>query len=312
MTVPYAGELAATGTVFCWTASSLFFEAAGKRIGSLNVNLIRLGIAFVLFCVTLSLTRGSPVPFDFPMRAWIWLAISGLVGFTLGDMCLFRAFVDVGPRISMLVMSLVPAITAMIGTVFLHEHYGVWQWLGIGVTMAGVGWVIMERRQPGSNGRRLISRRVTVAGLLLALGGTVGQAVGLVTGKYGMGTLDPFAATQIRVIAGALGFSLLFALLGRWPGVWRSLGNRRAMALTSGGAFAGPFLGVSLLMLSLHFTSTGITSTIVAMVPLVLIPAAMLIDRERVSMRAVCGTIVAIVGVILLVSTGSHEAVLTK
>ena len=44
----YYGELAGLGTAICWTATSMFFEAAGKRIGSLSVNLIRLVIAFFL------------------------------------------------------------------------------------------------------------------------------------------------------------------------------------------------------------------------------------------------------------------------
>jgi drug/metabolite transporter (DMT)-like permease len=153
-----------------------------------------------------------------------------------------------------------------------------------------------------SDGRqRLKPRPVTFTGVALAFGGAVGQAVGLVMGKHGMGSLDAFAATQIRVIAGMVGFAVLLTALGWWPHVRRSVGNRSATMFTAGGALAGPFLGVALLMVAVQCTSTGVASTIVALVPLVLIPAAIVIDKERVTLRAVCGTAVAVLGVILLV-----------
>ncbi len=294
------GVCAALRTVFCWTASSLLFEAAGKRIGSLSVDLIRLLMAFFFFSITLTISRGSPIPLDFSAHAWFWLGLSGFIGFMLGDMMLFQAFVEVGPRISMLVLSLVPPMTALIGWYFLGETYGAHQWLGMVVTLAGVGWVVLER--PKNNGqedaRKL--RVITLRGILLAFGGAVGQAVAFVMSKHGIEKLDPFAATQIRVIAGLIGFAGLFAVIGVWPKVWRSLGDRNAMLLVGGGAAAGPYLGVALLMWALHYTSTGVASTIVALVPVALIPAAMLIDKERVSWRALAGTLVAVGGVVML------------
>ncbi|MEE9603381.1 MAG: EamA family transporter, partial [Thermoguttaceae bacterium] len=72
------------------------------------------------------------------------------------------------------------------------------------------------------------------------------------------------------------------------------------MLLVAGGAAAGPYLGVALLMLALHYTSTGVASTIVALVPVALIPAAMFIDKERVSWHALAGTLVAVAGVAML------------
>ncbi len=296
----YSGEIAAMGTVLCWTASALFFEAAGRRIGSLSVNMLRLALALVFFSVMLSVTHGSPIPRDFPLCAWGWLALSGLIGFTLGDMMLFRAFVEVGPRVAMLVMTLVPPMTALIGFSLLGETYSARQWLGMGVTLVGIIWVVVER--PDSNGSRAsrASRPITVRGVLLALGGAVGQAVAVVMSKHGMGRLNPFAATQIRVIAGTVGFCVLFVLIGWWPRVRRSMANRRAMLLTTAGAAAGPFLGVGLLMVALQHTSTGVATTLVALVPVALGPAARVIDKERVSIRSLLGTLVAIAGVALL------------
>lgn len=308
----YLGEMIAFGTVLCWTLGSQFFEAAGKGIGAHVVNLIRLVMAFVLFCITLFITRGSFIPFDFPIEAWLWLWLSGIIGFSFGDLFLFRAFVEIGPRVSMLIMSLAAPLTAVIGWIFLHERYSWYNWGGMLVTLSGVAMVILER----SNGNgtqtnpelrkknsRMI-RPITAKGLVFGFLGMVGQAIGYVFSKVGMkteyGFLDPFAATQIRIIAGTLGFVVFFSWIRLWPQAITALKNRKAMSFTLAGSFLGPFLGVSLSLMALHYISTGIATTILSLVPVFLIPFSLFLHKEHVSWRGGLGALIAFAGIILL------------
>jgi drug/metabolite transporter (DMT)-like permease len=136
--------------------------------------------------------------------------------------------------------------------------------------------------------------------VLLGLGGALGQAVGLVLSKFGMRDYDPFAATQIRVLAGSLGFALVFSVVGVWPRVAQALRDRRAMLHTSLGAIFGPTLGVSLSLLAVQYANTGVASTIMALTPVLILPAAVLSRRERISPRAVLGALIAFGGVAVL------------
>ena len=107
-----------------------------------------------------------------------------------------------------------------------------------------------------------------------AFGGAVGQALGLVLSKLGMKDYDPFAATQIRIIAGIFGYTLLVTVLSRWGSVAVATKNRHGMILTSVGAFFGPFLGVSFSLVAVKYTEAGIASTIMALVPVfIILPA---------------------------------------
>lgn len=144
----HAGELAALGTAVCWVATALSFEAAGRRVGSLTVNLVRLVLAVGMLAAANWLRRGLPLPTDATAHAWLWLTVSGLVGFTFGDLCLFRAFVVLGARLSTLVMSLVPPLTAMIGWLVLGEVLALRDLLGMSLTLGGVVWAVAERRPP--------------------------------------------------------------------------------------------------------------------------------------------------------------------
>jgi drug/metabolite transporter (DMT)-like permease len=141
---------------------------------------------------------------------------------------------------------------------------------------------------------------VSTTGILLGLGGALGQAGGLVLSKYGMGDYDPFAATQIRVIAGTVSFAVIFVFIGWWPRTIAALRDRRAMGFTTLGAFFGPFLGVSLSLAAVKFTQAGVAASLMSLMPVLIIPPAILIKKERISPRAIAGAGFAVAGAALL------------
>ena len=297
------GIILAIGTVICWTLSVQFFEAASKRVGPLAVNIIRMAAALLFFSFFLLIRDGSPLPLDFPLRAWILLGLSGTVGFFIGDIFLFKALVELGPRLAMLLHSLAAPTAAVIGWIFLHEEYRLHQWFGIAITLAGVGLVISEKTSAVPK-RQRIKRSITVTGVAAGLLAMLGQACGMVLSKAGMqhdsGYLDAFSATQIRVIAASLCFLVFFTATRRWVNVKSAFEDRKAILHTSAGAFLGPFLGVSLALLALHYLSTGVASTIFSLVPICIIPFSVFIHKEEVSLRAVFGACIAVFGVAML------------
>jgi drug/metabolite transporter (DMT)-like permease len=82
--------------------------------------------------------------------------------------------------------------------------------------------------------------------------------------------------------------------------VQNGLRDRRAVLYTSLGAVFGPFVGVSLSLLSLHYLSSGVASTFFALVPVCIIPFSVYLHREFVSLRAMVGACIAVGGVWLL------------
>ena len=304
----YAGQLAALGTAFCWVATALAFEAAGRRVGSLTVNLVRLVLAVGLLALEGWLVRGLALPVDAPPRAWLWLSVSGLVGFTFGDLCLFRAFVVLGSRLSTLMMSLAPPLTAVLGFLVLGEVLSGRDLVGMALTVGGVAWAVLERRRTAPGAERRVSSPAAAAltrsrrlqGVMLGLGGALGQAAGLVLSKLGMGSFDPFAATHIRVLAGTAGYLVLFTALGWWRRLPAAVKDRRAMGLTATGAFFGPFLGVSLSLVAVQLIPAGVAASLMAVTPVLIIPVVVLLGRERVGPGGVAGALLAVAGVAVL------------
>jgi drug/metabolite transporter (DMT)-like permease len=305
----FTGGIIALFTVLFWTLSVQFFEAASKKIGATSVNIIRISIALLLFCIILFIKDGYVIPSYFPMRAWIFLSLSGIIGFFLGDIFLFKSFIEIGPRVTMLIMSLSAPVAALIGWFFLNETYMTHQWGGMVIALSGVGMVILEKNKKQTvtkilNNQQLKLRKITIKGVFFGIGGMLGQAGGYVLSKAGMqtesGYLDAFASTQIRAIAAFICFLVFFTITKRWGSVKHAVKDKQAVTYTAIGSALGPVAGVSLSLLALHYMSVGVASTIFSLVPVTLIPFAIFLHKESVSIKAVSGAILAVFGIFLL------------
>jgi drug/metabolite transporter (DMT)-like permease len=295
------GEIAGVLTAVFWTITSLAFESAGKKVGSLSVNLIRLVMAFFFIGVYSWFARGFFFPTDATLFQWKWLALSGIIGFVIGDLLLFQAFVVVGARIAMLMMALAPPFAALLGWWILDEVLSPMSWLGMAITMCGIIIVILKREKTEENGKivKRIKSSHSITGILLALGGALGQAAGLVISKKGMGEYDAFSASQIRVLTGMVGFIILFFFMKRWPKVWQAVKHKPAMKRITLGAFFGPFLGVSFSLLAVQNTQAGIAATLMAISPVLIILPAILIFKEKVNWKEIIGALITVGGIIL-------------
>ena len=289
----HIGEFAALFTAFCWTATALAFESASLKVGSIAVNLIRLMLAIVYLSIFSYLTRGIWLPIDASPKAWLWLSISGFIGFVLGDLFLFESYTIIGSRIAMLIMTLVPPMTAFISWLILGETLTPFNLLGMGLTLTGISLVILTRK----SGQKLFSVTHSIRGLLFAFLGAVGQAIGLVFSKVGMGSYNAFAATQIRIITGIIGFTLVITLWKKWSNVGAAFKNTKAMKRIGIGSIFGPFLGVSFSLYAVQHVNAGIASTIMSIVPILIIPLAIMIMKQKVSTKEIIGAIISVIGV---------------
>jgi len=301
----FQGELAALLTAVFWTVTALAFESASKKAGSLSVNLLRLIIALIYLGLFSLFTKGTLIPLDASLHNWIWLSVSGVIGFVIGDLLLFQSYVVIGARISMLVMALSPPIAAVSGWLILGERMNAISILGMVITLTGISLAILGRKinSEGKNEpatpRFRYRLKYPVKGLLLALGGAAGQGIGLVISKYGMGNYNAFAATQIRVVTGVIGFAMVITAYGGWKRVKSAIQNVPAMKSLSLGAFFGPFLGVSFSLLAVRYTSSGIASTIMSITPVLIIAPSALFFHEKVTFREITGAVLAVTGVSL-------------
>ncbi len=297
MTELQQGELVAVGTALLWTLSAVAWTAAGRHVGALVVSFVRLLVASVLLGAHGLLVRGLVLPSDAAPETWQVLGLSGFLGFFLADLCLFKAFLLIGPRLSLLLYSLTPPLAASVAWLAMDQPLSGRSWLAMAVTLVGVAWVLSERPAAAQT-----APHARWQGIACGLAAAVLQAGSSVLAQRGIGDYDAVAATLIRVLGGLVGFLPLIWLAGRGPDVVAALRNRHVMRIIFCGAIVGPYLGVVLYMIALRHCHAGIVTTIVATMPVLILPFSVLLFREHVTPCAVLGAVLSVLGVGLLVS----------
>lgn len=291
------GEIAALGTAVCWSFTAIFFSFSGRRIGSDVVNRSRLLFAFGFLLITHRLLEGVFFPRDVEPFRLGWLVISSLLGLVLGDAFLFRAYVLIGPRLSMLMMSTVPIISTLFGWLIFGEVVSNIELIGVGLAVGGIAWVVTE----GQNDSLLVDRGVYRKGLLFGLLGALGQVANLVTARFALvDDYSAISATLIRILVALVVLWGLAAVRGQIRFTMHQWRDRPAFKALIAGSTVGPFLGIWLSLIAVQNARLGVASTLMALPPVILIPLEYLIYRHRISRRGMTGTLVAMVGVALL------------
>lgn len=290
----FRGELAGLTAALLWAAASVVYGRLGRQISPLVLNFVKGAIAIALLLLTL-LVRGE-LGMALPMPSVLLLILSGIVGIGLGDTAYFAALNDLGARRVLLMEALAPPLAAILALAFLEERLRGTAWLGIFLTIAGIAWVITERAS-GPTRHAIRPWRGVGFGILAALG----QASGAVLSRAALADtgVSPLWSTLLRLTAGV--GVLMFWLLWRRPRdrSFEPLRSPRFGIVIAVTAFFSTYLAIWLQQVALKYSATGIAQALTSTSPLFILPIAAAMG-EKISLRAVLGVMVALVGVWLL------------
>ncbi|MBT5409432.1 MAG: DMT family transporter [Phycisphaerae bacterium] len=307
----YIGEISALAASACWVITALVLASAGRVVGATVVNAVRIFIAICILCIIHWIAYDNLWP-EIDNFSLLYLAISGVIGLAIGDQFLYRALIDAGPRLTTLVITSTPALTAIIAFAVLHETLSYVDVLAMLLTMSGIAIAILTRGEKNATKKY---PRVKI-GILFAFLGALGQAIGLVFAKLGMeesnpdivhtlyqSGVTPLSATYIRMCFGGVGaiVLLLFYLLFKSSTREKNCRiNFQVFFCILAGTIFGPVLGVWLGLISIENMDTGIAATLMSLSPIMILPFAKIIEKEQITTNAVVGAIVSIMGVALL------------
>ena len=78
------------------------------------------------------------------------------------------------------------------------------------------------------------------------------------------------------------------------------LQDKKSLGLVLLGAVIGPYLGITLSFIAIIYTHVGIASTLMSTMPIIMLPLSKIIYKEKLSMKAVFGAFIAVIGVAIL------------
>lgn len=313
----FIGEILALTVAVLWTISSLASEEASRHYGSITLNILRMAQAVLFTGITLWICTGNPLPAQATPGVWGWLALSALTGYIIGDYFFLRCFMLIGARWGELFMTIAPVAAALTGWALLGEHMTMLAVVGMLITMAGISMSVLSKPEEGK-----MKIKLPIKGVVYGIIAAVGQGVGLVFSKQGMllyqsnlaDTLAQttafdsfymsFASTMIRCLVALAGFLLMYA----WQRyrndedcfkLTHIFNNKRIFWLATLSTVTGPFIGVALSLAASLYTSTGITQTIMSLVPVLILYPSHLLFKTKITFFEVVGAIISVIGVAL-------------
>lgn len=291
----YIGEIAALATAFCWSITSYAFTNASRRVGALQVNIDRMVLASIMlisvigiFGISLSLTFNQISN----------LVISGVLGLVLGDSFLFKSFQLIGARLGIIIMAAVPVLSAILAYFFLSEVISLLGIFGMLLTIAGILIVVLERKNPEEN-----KIAVSKIGIFYGFLGALGQASGLIFAKYAFqgGELNGFAASFIRLFSASILILPLAATFRRYKNPFSIYpkDSYSTKVILIGTVF-GPVLGITGSLIAIEYAKVGIASTLMATMPIIMLPISRFYFKERIDWKAIVGAFVAVIGTAII------------
>jgi drug/metabolite transporter (DMT)-like permease len=306
--VSLSGEVIALLTTLCWSLGIFPFTEAAKRIGAAPLNQYRLLLAWLIISVILFFWNGlGPVDLFTNPRPYhyVFLGLSGIIGFSVGDYCSFTSFKLLGPKLGSLYTTFAPGAALIIGYFALGQNINAIGIVGILITIAGVIWLTLSKKDSAEAGKVGYTR--DKKGIAYGIIGALCQGTGLVLSKYGMDCyaekLPTMHAVWIRLLFAFSAAFLISLFAGKLkqnskPVFTNEKNNLPFMFL---GTLLGPVMGVSLSLFAIQKLEVAVAQTIFALMPLFVLPISFVVYKEKITLQAFLACITALAGVLLLI-----------
>jgi|TARA_R110000764_G_scaffold186051_1_gene271409 drug/metabolite transporter (DMT)-like permease len=295
-------ELSGLVAALCWTISSLMAPGLIQRFGTMRFNTVRIMIASVILLFISLVTQR--------FNASLWLHVdliilSGVLGIFLGDTMLFTAVHRLGPRRTGVIFATNAPMSILLGWLFLNEHLSLNQLFACGLVLSGVVIAILFGKRQSLHAWEQTKGKLSV-GILMALGGALGQASGALLSKPALlDGADPIAVSALRVTTGAVALMLAYGLFYRHRQPEHAIPfsqlTRQDFIGIAALATIGMVIGMSVLVWGVGNANVGIVTTLSAVVPVLILPGLWITTGQRPTFGAWLGAILVVTGAALII-----------
>ena len=290
-------QIAGLVAAACWATGSFIYRRLDVPAAAMN--LAKNAISGTLLCISILLFGSGLVPWQAaPISAYLWLILSAVLGIQIGDAAYFRSIQILGPRKALVLTTLTPPFSALLGWFWLAEQLELRSLAAMALTLVGVALVIRDRNL--ASDRSGLHEGKARDGLLLGIFAAFCQSTGIALSKVAMEFFPPLEASAIRIVVAFLGGFLVAQSMGvlpDWKHKLRAKGVPQRLLFAS---FIGTYIGIWLSLISAQAVSLAVATTQMSMTPIFMVLLVAIFLRKKIALLAFIGMAVAIAGVALL------------
>lgn len=288
------GILAALGSAASWSIGAVLFKELGESLSSFAMTLVKGAVSVLLLGVLTVLFGGYA---NIGREAYLYLILSGVLGIALSDTFFFSALKEVSPQTITLLFTFGQVVTVLLAVLLLGETLPLQGWAGIGLIITGIAIGMFS----GGTEKGTSSLR----GIILGLISILLMSFSVILTKKGLAEVSTLYATFIRMFSGTMGMLLVGIAtrrLGSWVTPFRDTRLMLKFALSVCVITLGGFW---LAIVAFKYTTVAVANSLISTEPIFVLPVAAFLLKEKVTLQAVIGAVVATIGVIVLCTSGN-------
>lgn len=271
-----------------WAMGTILFERIGAKMAAASLTFFK-SLFSLCFMALLMTVFGWEIPSG---RQLFLLALSGIVGISIGDTLFFDSLQCLGAKVQILYFIMGQVVTIFLSYLILGEVLTVVQYIGSIIILAGVLTVIVGKQDEHPN---------KLKGVIEGFLSMVCYSISIIVVKHVVDEVSAVTVTFYRMM-----FSAVFVLVGGFVGghlrEWaKPLRDTKLLALFLVNVVIVTYGGFLMSVLALKYLDVAIASIIATTEPVFGFVFVYLLYKDKPRVREVAGAVVALCGVFLMI-----------
>lgn len=292
------GEFLSLLCALLWAFAVILYRKAGETLDVWEMNLFKSALVLVLMVPTVIFFNGLAVP-DFGTKNFLIIFISGVIGIMLADLLYLRALQIIGAGLTGITGSLYSPFVVLLSFFYLGELLNHWQYFGMLIVLAGV-LIAGYKKKTADN-----LNHAPAIGFVYAALGVFFTALGIVIIKPLTHEYPFFWIILVRSLGGFLSMFLFCILFSKSINFIKTLRLKGSQNLIWGTIF-GQYLSMMIWVAGYKYTSASVASILNETASIFILLLSWIFLKEELSRKKIIGIIITVVGVFIVLNTGSH------
>jgi drug/metabolite transporter (DMT)-like permease len=290
---PYFGEILALICAIFWATAVILFRKSGEKTPPFSLNLYKNIIGTVLFLITF-LILGQTLLLPVPVKEYIMLAISGIIGIYGADTLFLKSLNMLGASLLAIVDCLYTPLVIILSYIFLKESLTTPQLVGALLIISAL--LESSFHLP----KHTIPKKDLIGGMFWGALAILLMAISIVMIKPILNRSPVMWATEVRLISASVVMTIIAILRPNRKEIFKPFRPSADWKYLLPGAVMGTYLSMVTWIAGLKLTLTGIATAINQTSVVFIFIFAALFLKEKITLRRLLGIIIAFSGVLLV------------
>ena len=287
------GITAAVISTASWATCTLILKKLGEKLDPIGMTAVK-SVLSVIFLTVFMLVFGYQ--FLIPQEFLVPIAISGIIGITLGDSLFFASLSKLSPFLIAIILFAGPDIfSGLFGFFMLKEMPTISEWIAIFLILIGLACFIFPIEKNNED-----KTKTTISGIILALLSLICTAYSMAIIKPVLVNISAVTATMYRMLFSGLSLIVL-GFISRKIFVWQdAMKDKNYNLKFSATIFLATFGGFFLSLLAVKHCELIIASSIMSLEPLFILIFMIVFCKYKPKVKELGGIIASLSGLLIL------------